>query len=205
MFSDGSLLEDKERPKRCVGYGVVGYHKGNEHITRIGPMGSKLEVYDAEMAGLVWAACDALQYAGEHPEVKHVHFFADNTAALRSIFDPKPTAGQVHAKRFRRYVEEFLARDPESTIDINWFPGHEDTKGNERADELAKATAEMWCANTTNHDDHAREARGQGEGTDKMNRRLEENIPDRQVRCRGPYPSFVETQTSLRGHQAGGV
>ncbi|KAJ6603949.1 hypothetical protein B0H10DRAFT_2314648 [Mycena sp. CBHHK59/15] len=62
MYSDGSLLEDKESSKRCVGYGVAGYHNGNERITRVGPMGSKSEVYDAEMAGLAWAACDALTY-----------------------------------------------------------------------------------------------------------------------------------------------
>ncbi|KAJ7930183.1 hypothetical protein B0H13DRAFT_2309879 [Mycena leptocephala] len=48
-----------------------------------------------EMAGLAWEACDALQFAATHPEVKHLHFFADNTAALKTIFDPKPMAGQM--------------------------------------------------------------------------------------------------------------
>ncbi|KAF8148972.1 hypothetical protein K438DRAFT_1438013, partial [Mycena galopus ATCC 62051] len=75
---------------RSVGYSVVGYHGGREQVSRLGPMGSKSEVYDAEMAGLAWAVHDALQYAEAHPEVKHFHFFADNTAALKAIFDPKP-------------------------------------------------------------------------------------------------------------------
>ncbi|KAF8177260.1 hypothetical protein K438DRAFT_1503005, partial [Mycena galopus ATCC 62051] len=90
MYSDGSLLENKRSGARSVGYSVVGYHGGRERVSRLGPMGSKSEVYDAEMAGLAWAAHDALQYAEAHPEVKHFHFFADNTAALKAIFDPKP-------------------------------------------------------------------------------------------------------------------
>jgi hypothetical protein len=95
MYSDGSLLEDKEARKRNVGYAAVRYRLGKEITTRIGPMGSKSEVYDAEMAGLAWTASDALQYADAHPDVVHIHFFADNTAALAAIFESKPAAGQV--------------------------------------------------------------------------------------------------------------
>jgi hypothetical protein len=63
LYSDGSLLDDKRNHKRSVGYGVVGYHLGDELITRVGPMGSKSEVYDTEIAGLAWAAHDALRFA----------------------------------------------------------------------------------------------------------------------------------------------
>ncbi|KAJ6614976.1 hypothetical protein B0H10DRAFT_1692192, partial [Mycena sp. CBHHK59/15] len=61
--------------------------------------------------------------------IRHLHFFADNTAALASIFDPKLAAGQSHAKRFRRYVEEFLDLNPENTMDIDWSPGHKTSEG----------------------------------------------------------------------------
>lgn len=57
---------------------------------------------------------------------------ADNTAALAAIFDRKPTAGQAHAERFRRYAKAFPDRDPGNTIDIDWSPGHEDIRGNLR-------------------------------------------------------------------------
>ncbi|KAJ7080820.1 hypothetical protein B0H15DRAFT_803957 [Mycena belliarum] len=56
----------------------------------------------------------------------------DNTAALAAIFDRKPTAGQAHAERFRRYAKAFPDRDPGNTIDIDWSPGHEDIRGNLR-------------------------------------------------------------------------
>lgn len=101
-YSDGSLLEAKQSGKRCVGYGVAGYHRATERLTRVRPTGAKSEVHDAETAGLAWA----LTSADSHPGVRHLHFFADNTAALAAILDPKRAAGQMHAGRFRRYVEE---------------------------------------------------------------------------------------------------
>ncbi|KAJ7685937.1 hypothetical protein B0H17DRAFT_1137277 [Mycena rosella] len=86
-YSDGSLFEDKESGTRSVGYGVVGYYRGEERFTRVGPMGSKSEIYGVEMAGLAWAACNALTYTGSHSQIRHLHFFADNrdTPARRAL------------------------------------------------------------------------------------------------------------------------
>jgi ribonuclease HI len=139
-------------------------------------MGSKSEVYDAEMAGLAWAASEALdlQYANAHPEVRHIHFFADNTAALAAIFDPKPAARQAHAQRFRRYVELFLDRNPANTIDIDWSPGHEDIRGDEWADELAKAAAETRCTvefTTLTHAKRATKDRALAKWTEKWKKK----------------------------------
>ncbi|KAJ7292119.1 hypothetical protein C8J57DRAFT_1492601 [Mycena rebaudengoi] len=50
----------------------------------------------------------------------------------------------------------FLDRNPEHTIDIDWSPGYEGIKWNERADELAKAATEMWRTNETTTLTHAR-------------------------------------------------
>jgi hypothetical protein len=141
-----------------VGFGVVGYYLGEERMTRKGPMGSKSEVYDAEMAGLAWAASDAVNFASTHSEVRHLHFFADNTAALGAIFDPRPAPGQGHARRFRMCIEKFLERNPENTVDIDWSPGHEDIKGNERADTLAKSAAELPCTGESTSMTHAKRA-----------------------------------------------
>lgn len=124
------------------------------------------------------------------------------TAALKDIFDPKPRAGQLHATRFRRYVEELLGRDPANTIDIDWSPGHEDIKGNERADELAKAAAQMWCANETTTITHAKRATRRGH---RPSGKMEEDVPYGQVRGRGPYSASMEAEGSLHGHQEGGL
>jgi hypothetical protein len=51
----------------------------------------------------------ALQYSSA--QVSHVHFFVDNTAALKSIFDLKPATGQAHTTRSKSYGEKLLGRD----------------------------------------------------------------------------------------------
>lgn len=96
------------------------------------------------MAGLMYAASDSIHYANNHSEVKHLHFYADNTSALQSILEPKIDAGQSFAWRFRQLIFEFLDQDDNRTVDIAWSPGHKDIMGNERADTLAKAGAERW-------------------------------------------------------------
>ncbi|KAJ7430245.1 hypothetical protein B0H11DRAFT_1943406 [Mycena galericulata] len=72
----------------------------------------------------VWAASDALTFAEAHPPVCRLHFFADHTAPQAAVFGPKPAAGQAHAKRFQRYVEEFFDHDAGNAVDIAWSPGH---------------------------------------------------------------------------------
>nr|GAT48620.1 RnaseH domain transposon factor [Mycena chlorophos] len=44
---------------------------------------------------------------------------------------------------FHKRVCNFLDEDPENTVEIAWSPGHHDIRGNERADELAKAGTEL--------------------------------------------------------------
>ncbi|KAJ7439300.1 hypothetical protein B0H11DRAFT_1934613 [Mycena galericulata] len=56
--------------------------------------GLQVKVYDAEMAALAWAACDALKFVESHPQIQHVHFLADSMAV--SIFDPKLAAGRTN-------------------------------------------------------------------------------------------------------------
>lgn len=75
--------------------------------------------------------------------MKHIHIFADNTAAINAIFDPLPRAGQLISHNFHTTISKLLDDDPSRTVEIVWAPGHKNIRGNERADELAKAGVEL--------------------------------------------------------------
>lgn len=112
-------------------------------------LGGTAEVYDAEIEGLRWGAVDAVAYARRHPEVKHIHIFADNTSALGNAFDPGTCPGQEHALAFRERIIHFLNADETHTVELGWSPGHTEIDGNERADTIAKEAAEMWVPGPT--------------------------------------------------------
>jgi ribonuclease HI len=142
IYSDGSLLEEG---RRNVGVGLTAYHAGREVAARSVCMGRKAEVYDAEMKGLAMGAAFMKSYTNAHPEVKHVHIFADNYAALNAIHDLSQKAGQAYAMRFKSTIYAFLDTTEDRTVELGWSPGHKDIPGNERADDLAKRGAEMWA------------------------------------------------------------
>jgi len=107
----------------------------------------RAEVYDAEMAGLMMGANLAARFTTNHPEIKKVFYFVDNSAAAEAIFDPKPQPGQYYVAKFHRRTSKFLDDDITHTIEIAWCPSHCKIKGNDRADELAKeATQLTWGA-----------------------------------------------------------
>ncbi|KAF7343444.1 putative RNA-directed DNA polymerase from transposon BS [Mycena venus] len=141
VYSDGSL-----RPvhRVCrIGAGIVIYHEGAEIFARSIGLGGRAEVYDGELAGLLFGASKAVAMAENDPRIKQIHFFADNTSAIKTIFDPKPRSGQLYAHVFHKKICAFLDGDPERKVEIAWSPGHCDIVGNEQADILAKAGAEL--------------------------------------------------------------
>ncbi|KAK0203621.1 RnaseH domain, transposon factor [Desarmillaria ectypa] len=94
------------------------------------------------MTALAMGATRATNHAKENEEVKHLHFFADNTSAIKEIFDPVPRTGQAYAIAFHRRIRQFLDSDPSHTVEVSWCPGRKDIQGNERTDYLAKRGAE---------------------------------------------------------------
>ncbi|KNZ73242.1 hypothetical protein J132_08010 [Termitomyces sp. J132] len=84
-----------------------------------------------------------MSYTRQHRRVKHVHIFADNTAAVTSAYEPKPTPGQQQMISITHSVDKYLEESDERTISIEWCPGHEDVEGNEQADAEAKKGAEI--------------------------------------------------------------
>jgi hypothetical protein len=108
-YSDRSLLAHEGHPR--VGVAFVMYHRINVVREReIGP-GTRAEVFDGEMEGLAQAAKEALVYAMNHPTIKHLHFYADNTSAIQNIFVAKPTAGYHRSETFRIAITAFLDAD----------------------------------------------------------------------------------------------
>ncbi|KAF5377839.1 hypothetical protein D9615_006682 [Tricholomella constricta] len=145
IYSDGSMLDAPgDQQKKNVGWGVVGYHKDKEVIARRGGLGHTAEVYDAELTGLVVAAKEATTYAQRHPRITNLHIYADNTAAVTSSFEPKTQPGQYNISAFNKTITDFLDRNQNHSVHVEWCPGHTDVKGNERADEEAKEGAILW-------------------------------------------------------------
>ncbi len=95
VYTDGSQRDI--RGKRRVGAGIAGFRDGTRAFELSMGLGEKAEVYDGEMAALAMGATKATHHAKEDGEVKHLHFFADNTSAIEAIFDPTPRTGQTYA------------------------------------------------------------------------------------------------------------
>lgn len=141
VYTDGS-----RRPihsSKRVGAGVVGYHRGREVFALRMGLGARAEVYDGELAALTIGAHRAVQYARSHNEITHIWFFADNTSAIGTAFDPKPRAGQLYAVNFHSKICTFLEENAARSVNLEWSPGHSDIPGNDRADALAKEGAEL--------------------------------------------------------------
>ncbi|KAG5720557.1 hypothetical protein E4T56_gene6078 [Termitomyces sp. T112] len=132
MYSNGSMHEDGDENNRTVGWGIVGYHLGYEVFKDRGGLGQKAEVYDMELTGITQGMKAAKEYVNKNDQVKYIHIYADNTAAVTLAYEPKPKPGQL-----------------QMIHTTYWCPGHEDVKGNERADEEAKAGVEIWTQDYT--------------------------------------------------------
>lgn len=94
-------------------------------------LGEKAEVYDGEMAVLTMGATKVMNHASEDGKVKHLHFFADNTSAIETVFDPMPRMGQSFTIVFHHQIRQFLDSNPSYTVKVAWCPGHKDVQGNE--------------------------------------------------------------------------
>ena len=98
LYSDGSLLTD-QTGRRRVGASHVALRQNHLLFGRRISMSPRAEVFDAEMAGLSWAARDATAYLSDHPDlqIRHLYFFADNTSAISTIFKVKTSTAQGYS------------------------------------------------------------------------------------------------------------
>ena len=133
VFSDGSELV--ENGTRRVGYGYIVY-RGQESIVQgRGALGPLSHVFDAEAIG----AYKGLQRAVEHYDIfetDHIWSCVDSTSAIWGLRGTPPDSSQWAFRAYHKLGEETGAK-------TKWCPGHQDIKGNEIADKLAKAGAMM--------------------------------------------------------------
>ncbi|KAF5350420.1 hypothetical protein D9758_012444 [Tetrapyrgos nigripes] len=141
LYTDGS-----KRPVHGIsrsGAGLVAYNSGVERFTHQIGLGSRAEIYDAEIIALSYAAGLTKAFTDENPQIQHWHFFTDNSGAVQTIFDTSPKPGQTYCTIFWRRVTDFLDALPNHTVEISWVPSHTGIVGNERADGLAKDTCNL--------------------------------------------------------------
>ncbi|KAG9044406.1 hypothetical protein FS837_008201 [Tulasnella sp. UAMH 9824] len=146
VYTDGSLR--KVQGVATAGAGVTIYCHGDVVKERALGLGHQTEVYDAELYALQLGATLAVELAlatGEdnRPTIRHLHFFADNDAAVGRVTEQSNKKGQSHAENFWRATLAFLDADPTHTVEVSWVPGHQDVDGNERVDEAAKRGTEQ--------------------------------------------------------------
>jgi len=146
LYSDGSQVMEDGR--RLTGAAFVAFKSGLEVFSSTIGLGETAEVYDAEMEALASAAEAALRYVSVHSDIHHLHFFADNSAAVDSIFKPHFGKGQHYSARFRSAILQFLDLSSLHSVEIAWTPGHLAIPGNDRADELAKLATSLSPASS---------------------------------------------------------
>lgn len=95
------------------------------------------------MAALSLGASLAAEFIDTHPNISHLAFFADNSAAILAINDPKPQAAQTYAAKFQSTLTPLLKTHPNLSISISWCPSHCGIQGNDRADDLAKKATQL--------------------------------------------------------------
>jgi ribonuclease HI len=99
------------------------------------PMGTQMEVYDAELHGVLQAAEKCRQFLARQQNQK-AWIFTDNQAAVQRIASLTAAPGQDVALRLADIADTLHERN--NSLHIQWVPGHVDVAGNERADKLAK-------------------------------------------------------------------
>ena len=100
-------------------------------------LGSNKEAFDAE----VYAIYQALSIMGQRQESGRSYtLFVDSTSAISRIRSDVIGPGQRFAVASIEVATRILARD--NGITVRSVPAHHEIRGNEKADELAKAAAE---------------------------------------------------------------
>jgi hypothetical protein len=100
-----------------------------------------VEIYDAEMEGLTRGSEILVSWLDNKiPKENNltVSIFSDNTSAPQRIMVTSPGLDIQQTRRFRDNILRLLDERPSYRIEIKWVPGHENIKGNDLADSLAK-------------------------------------------------------------------
>lgn len=144
VYTDGSLQFNKGI--RNTGFGLVGYYQGSELFRSKGALGEFAEVMDVEMEALIHAAGAVLDWAhtlspSEKLVIRTIYFFSDSVNALQQIYNSSSHLTVNYMTRFHTLARSILNCLPHANIIPAWVPSHQNIRGNEVADKLAKAGA----------------------------------------------------------------
>jgi ribonuclease HI len=127
VYSDGSQLEG------ATAWGYVVYRSGRIIAARGRRMGAA-EVFDAEATGALEGLERALSLVHEQEDI---HVCLDNTSAIAAFQGRHAESSQAVFLRFKELAQAH------GRVTIRWCPGHQGIKGNELADEIAKAACKQ--------------------------------------------------------------
>ncbi|CAM1503462.1 Fc.00g082380.m01.CDS01 [Cosmosporella sp. VM-42] len=90
------------------------------------------EVFDGEVEG----ARHGLRHACRMDQSAQIPICIDNTSVVQGLLGPAPASSQEAFLDFQQISETVQ-------VPVRWVPGHQDIRGNEEADRLAKAGAKL--------------------------------------------------------------
>lgn len=131
-FSDGSVRPDLDFHSTAA---YLLSYKGTTLHSRSFATG-QASSFDAELAGLAAALHDSIIAAREREAVTSIHLFADNVAALDSLFQPTFHSSQIVSILATRKAREWLQESDSHHIHLHWVPGHKGVELNEVVDAM---------------------------------------------------------------------
>ena len=117
-YSDGSLHKDNTG-QQSAGAGWIGYHGLHDIFQGSKPLGPYMEIYNVEAIAINAALKATVAYAMEH-NVTHIHIFADNQAAVRTMFDVVLGSSQHVNLHTHSLIISFLKSSNQHHIEVTW-------------------------------------------------------------------------------------
>ena len=125
-----------------IGEGYYMFPSGNiPEVRFIFSLGNTAEVFDAELEACLLACQRAKQLVSFHQQISDCWVFLDSTAAIKRLQHLRPGSGQSVAIAIHTLAHEL--QDLGIQLHIHWVPGHQQVKGNEIADFLAKQGSQL--------------------------------------------------------------
>lgn len=128
LYTDGSkVLGAKRVGSACVSPAL------NVHVKR--SMNNNASVFTAECVALSDAVNIAITLSNTN-----IHIFSDSLSALQSLqFTSFNSKTNFYVLEIKEKYNQFLRKNPNSSIKFFWIPSHIGIRGNEDADQLAKS------------------------------------------------------------------
>jgi ribonuclease HI len=133
-YTDGSQLTKNTGAGYSIPTGLP------RPVRAIVPMGTTMEVFDAELRAIYECLLTCQKYINRHRlHCRNIHIFTDNQSAIKRASTLARGPGQETAYNIHELA--LTLKNYGTTITIHWVPGHTDIAGNNDVDKLAKQAA----------------------------------------------------------------